>query len=343
MTKSALARLLQVLLDDYGMLKSQLARRLGSQEAAGDILQEAYLRLQYRDRLVAALLPDNSGMNLNTMSGREVSEGAVIDLAETLPFFSDRRVIRLDDTGLFDRSAELLPDYMKTLPDYLYLIFTERDVDRRGRMYKAVNKAGRCVEFKEQSGRSLTSWVLKMFSGAGLRIRPSDMELFLSRTGTDMNRIKREADKLVCYCAGRSEITEADIHAVTCVQTESRIFDMVAAVTGHRLREAMELYKDLLSLKEPPLRILYLIGREYHRLLIVKEMLEEGCSDQQIAQKAGMPPFAVRKSRSLLSRYTRERLLAAVRTCTEAEEAVKTGTLAEGLAVELILSVLGGP
>lgn len=46
MTKSALAHLLQVLLEDYGVLKSQLARRLGSQDAAGDILQEAYLRLQ---------------------------------------------------------------------------------------------------------------------------------------------------------------------------------------------------------------------------------------------------------------------------------------------------------
>lgn len=46
MTKTGLAHLLQVLLGDYGVLKGQLARRLGSQDAAGDILQEAYLRLQ---------------------------------------------------------------------------------------------------------------------------------------------------------------------------------------------------------------------------------------------------------------------------------------------------------
>lgn len=46
MTKTGLARLLQVLMDDYGVLKGQLARRLGSPDVADDVLQEVYLRLQ---------------------------------------------------------------------------------------------------------------------------------------------------------------------------------------------------------------------------------------------------------------------------------------------------------
>lgn len=49
MTKTGLAQLLQVLIDDYNVLKGQLARRLGSQDAAGDALQDAYLRLQRMD------------------------------------------------------------------------------------------------------------------------------------------------------------------------------------------------------------------------------------------------------------------------------------------------------
>jgi len=46
MTKKGLAQLVQVLMDEYGLLKRQLARRLGSPDVADDILQEAYLRLQ---------------------------------------------------------------------------------------------------------------------------------------------------------------------------------------------------------------------------------------------------------------------------------------------------------
>jgi RNA polymerase sigma factor (sigma-70 family) len=49
MAKGGLARLLQVLLDDYAILKGQLARRLGSLDVADEVLQEAYLRLRRVD------------------------------------------------------------------------------------------------------------------------------------------------------------------------------------------------------------------------------------------------------------------------------------------------------
>ena len=59
---------------------------------------ETYLKLQWRDRLLGALIPDAASMNLNVFAGTATKEGAVIDQAETLPFFSDRRVIRLSVT-----------------------------------------------------------------------------------------------------------------------------------------------------------------------------------------------------------------------------------------------------
>ncbi len=49
MTKTGLALLLRVLMDDYNILKGQLSRRLGSPDVADDALQDAYLRLQRMD------------------------------------------------------------------------------------------------------------------------------------------------------------------------------------------------------------------------------------------------------------------------------------------------------
>src|ERR1700748_1146285 len=46
MTKQGVAQLLRVLLDEYDNLKRQLAHHLGSPDAADDVMQEAYLRLQ---------------------------------------------------------------------------------------------------------------------------------------------------------------------------------------------------------------------------------------------------------------------------------------------------------
>ena len=105
--------------------------------------EEKYLIRQYRDRLVQALVPDADTMNFARYTGKDVNIPEVIDLCETIPFFADRRVILLEDTGFFKNKCDELADYMKELPEYLVLLFTEEQVDKRSRMYKAVSAAGR--------------------------------------------------------------------------------------------------------------------------------------------------------------------------------------------------------
>lgn len=47
---------------------------------------------------------------------------------------------------------------MKALPDYLYLVFCESEVDKRSRMYKAVKACGSIGEFKQQDEKTLMRW-----------------------------------------------------------------------------------------------------------------------------------------------------------------------------------------
>lgn len=301
---------------------------------------ENYLKYLWRGKLVKALIPEDNSMNLSIFSGKDISEGAVIDQAETLPFFSDRRVIRLDNTELFDRAASQLPDYMKSLPEYLTMIFTEEKVDRRSRMFKAVQKYGLCAEFSVQSEAVLSKWILQMLTAAGLRIRKSDMDFLLLKTGTDMTHISLEVDKLIHYCMGSEEVTREAIELIVTDRIENRIFDMIAAITGSRTKEAMKLYADLCELREPPLRILFLIAKEYNRLHMVKELDREGLGPSQIASAAGMPPFAVKKSLGLIRGVSSGDLLSAVRFCTELEEDIKNGRMKDEYAVEMAIHTL---
>jgi RNA polymerase sigma factor (sigma-70 family) len=57
MTQSSQALLLKVLMNDYGILKGRLARRLGSADVADDVLQEAYLRVSRMPAMAAVLHP----------------------------------------------------------------------------------------------------------------------------------------------------------------------------------------------------------------------------------------------------------------------------------------------
>ena len=298
---------------------------------------EAYLKQQYKHNLEKALNPDGDTMNFNHYEGKSIDIRQLIDLCETLPFFADRRVILLEDTGFFKNKCEELADYMKELPEYLCMIFVESEVDKRSRMYKAVKACGCITEFKGQDEKTLMRWAAGLLGKAGKKITQRDMELLLTKTGTDMGNLRMELEKLICYTEGRDVVTGQDIEEICTTQTTNRIFDMVRAVTEKNQERALELYYDLLTLKEPPMRILFLLAKQYRQLLQVKQFGAAGLSQTEMASKLGVPTFAVRNIVSCARAYSISELEQAVRDFVDAEESVKTGRLEDKLSVELLI------
>ena len=142
--------------------------------------EENYLKQQYKEKLKKALVQEDDSMNFSMFEGKKTEPKAIIDLAETMPFFADRRVIFLEDTGFFKNQCGDLPEYMAELPEYICMVFIENDVDKRNRMYKAVKKYGRAVEFGVQDSNTIMRWVLGMMKREGKKITQKDMELFLN-------------------------------------------------------------------------------------------------------------------------------------------------------------------
>ena len=223
--------------------------------------EEAYLKQQYKHNLIKALNPDGDTMNFSHYEGKGTDVKQLIDLCETMPFFAERRVILLEDTGFFKNKCDELADYMKALPDYLCMVFAESEVDKRSRMYKAVKNCGRIAEFVRQDEKTLMRWAAGLLGKEGKKITQKDMELLLTKTGVDMGNLRMELEKLITYTGERDVVTGADIEAVCTTQTQNKIFDMVRAVTEKNQKRALDLYYDLLTLKEPPMRILFLLIR----------------------------------------------------------------------------------
>lgn len=93
---------------------------------------------------------------------------------------------------------------------------------------------------------------------------------FITKTGNDMENIDRELEKLICYCMDRDTIEEEQVEAICVEQTENKIFEMINAISEKRQKQALDLYYDLLTLKEPPMRILFLILRQFQKLMLSK-------------------------------------------------------------------------
>lgn len=298
---------------------------------------EAYLKNQYKIKLKEALAGGDDDMNFSRYTGKGISESEIIDLAETMPFLAERRVILIEGSGFFKNKADKLADYIPSMPEYAHLLFVEDEVDKRSRMYKAVKKAGRVIEFVAQDSATLGRWVLGRLNEAKKKITRADLELFFSMVGNDMSNIENELEKLICYTAEKDSVSSHDIMEIVTPQISNHIFDMIRAVTEKRQRDALLLYHDLLALKEPPLRILALLSREFNMLLQVKSMGERGYQVGEIAEKTGLRDFAVRKYQPVASRYRLVTLNKALDDCVSAECDVKTGRITDMMSVELLL------
>lgn len=303
--------------------------------------EERYLRRQYRQKLQAALCSDGDTMNVHFYSGKDIPVGEIIDLAETLPFLAERRVIFISDSGLFKSGGEKLAEYLSSPCESTYFVFTESEVDKRSKLFKTVQSKGYAADFTVQDENTLKRWIAGTLGRDGKKITENTVQLIISKTGTDMDNIQMELEKLVCYCMDRDVVTDADVEAVCTTRISNHIFDMINAIADRNQKAALELYYDLLALKEPPMRILFLIARQCNMLLQAKEMKLKGHDNRTIGSKLGVPPFIAQKILNQASKFKTSTLRRAVQQCVEAESAVKTGRMNDIMSVEiLIMSVL---
>lgn len=300
--------------------------------------EEAYLRKQYRDNLRKALVADDDTMNCSVYAGKDIDINEIIDMTGTMPFFAPRRVIMIENSGWMKSGNDRMAEFLKNIPDTTYIIFEESEIDKRNKLFKAVTANGYAANCEVQDEATLKKWIMGLLKKENKLITPDALNLLLDRTGTDMEGIKKELEKLICYKYYDDGITAEDVEELCTVRIQNKIFDMVEAVAGKQQKQALDLYYDLLALKEAPMKILALISRQFNMLLQVKEMKMKGYQEQTIATQTGLNAYFLKKKYiPQASKFKLEQLQQALTACVEAEEAVKTGNMTDILSVELII------
>lgn len=295
--------------------------------------EEDYLKRLYRDSLKNSIVAEDE-MNYSYYEGSGVDLLQIRELADTLPFFQDYRLIVLENSGLF-KSANDLTDYLPNMPDTTILLFVEKEIDKRNRLYKYVSKQGLAVEMKSMSERDMKLWVTGELRGAGKQMRENTIAYLLSLIDNSMIHVQNELDKLIAYVGEREEITREDVDAIASVQITGQIFQMMDAVASGKKEQTMQLYHDLLELRESPMSILYLLSRHFNILLQLKDV--QGMSKGEVAKAVGVPVFAVGRYQSQSGHFSREKLRAMLEQCVETEYLFKRGRLGDQMGVELLL------
>lgn len=299
--------------------------------------EEDYLKESYRDRLIKALFPEDDTMNLNRFAD-DVKENQIMDAADAVPFFAEKRLIVAENTGFFSKATDGLSDYLKSVPETTVILFVEKNVDKRNACYKAVSSAGLAVEFNLPSQSELETWLLGKLKKEGKSITRAGLTEFIDRCGFSMESMDKELEKLICYCLDKEGIDERDVDAVCIPQVTANIWKMVDAVAEKNPKAAYRGYQKLLLSKEDPLNILNLIERHFRLMLGAAELNARGYGSKQISSELGIQEFAVGNYLRQSKAFSRKIIMEMLDKMADVEMKAKTGKLRDFSAVEIIIA-----
>jgi len=295
---------------------------------------EEYLKRYYRENLKYCILEDSDDMNFSKFENKGIDLNEVQSIADTLPFFSEHRLIIIQDSGLF-KSSNDFADYLEHMPDSTIIVFVEKEIDKRNKLYKYINKNGIAAEIKVKDSEEVLNWAAKRLKESGKVFTRKTMEYFLHRVDNNLYNLSNEIEKIAAYTAGREEITIADIDAVCPAYLQNHIFQMVDAVGAGDTDKALKLYNELIELKEAPSYILYMLIRHFNILLQIGSM--GNAPKNQVASKIGISPYFVGNYQRQSSRFSGKQLKQALDNSLETEQKFKTGVLDDQIGVELLL------
>ncbi len=305
--------------------------------------KEHYLLKDNRERLLKALgVTDRKDMNFTLLSEKEFNVPTLISDSDTLPFFADRRVILVEESGYFKgnkKEKDRLVKYIPDIPETTVIVFVESEVDKRDKLYKAVTKNGTAEEFVIGDQNEMLRWIGGRLSADGIQMRRDAWNEFYLRCGSSMDLMDAEYQKLSAYCWEKKQIEKSDVEAICANASETKIFALSDAISERNAARVFDVYHDMLRQNEKAPGILALIQRQLMQLYDLKLMDKDGVSFADKKKNLGISyDFIIRKLETYQKRFKEDELRRLLRKAADYEEDFKSGRIEDSIAVELLLN-----
>ncbi len=316
--------------------------------------EENYKKRLYRDSL-RKLITAGNDMNYSYFEGNSINFMDVYDSVVTLPFFAEKRLVVVENSGKFKGKAKdeensepedakengaesLLLKILSDLPASTCLAFFEESAAKNKKLFKQIKEKGVVVECSGDTDGDVITWLSKGFAQAGKKVSRSVLQLLVDRVGTDYDKLRREYEKLLGYVGDSPEIRAEDVLAISSVDVESKIFEMLGAMGRKDVRKVLDKYNDLLVNREHPLYILAMLRIQFRTLLETAELRNKGYTTEEVARILKKRDFVIRNAEGYLRGWFKMKDVRDIlEEISEVDKRIKTGDLNEQTGVEMLL------
>lgn len=296
------------------------------------------------DREINKILETNSieKINISNYNLEESNFKDIVDDAQTISMFGDKKVILVDNSYIFtgktiknDSNSEIFLDYFKNINPDTILIFSviHEKLDDRKKIVKEIKKIATVKEFNKSG--NITSLVNEMFEG--YQINFSDINLLIDRVGNNLEIISQEVNKIKSYKDKEKIITKDDIINLTSKNIDIDIFAFIDTLINKDKEKSIETYYEMLKNGEEPIKILVILANQFRIMYQAKELYKQGYSGNDIASSIGIHPYRIKLALEKVRNYDSEILLNYLSELADLDYDIKLGNLDASLGLELFI------
>ncbi|HEY5976040.1 MAG TPA: DNA polymerase III subunit delta [Geobacteraceae bacterium] len=326
------------------------AEELDRSIAAGEIAPVYYLYGAEQllvERVVRRLLertvdPAFRDFNFSLFYGNECRGDEIVEVAQTLPMFAERRAILVKRASDLSAAAmELLAEYLRNPSPSTCLVLQGEKVDQRRKFFTELKKCGVLLEFKRLYENQLGPFIREELAGHGIRIEAAAVEQLVYYVGNNLRELSGQLDKLVTYAAGRQSIGVADVKEVVSDTKVDSVFELANALGRRDLTGALRCLQTGLREGDAPFMLVGALARHFRQLWQIGELQEKRMAQDEISKKLGISPYFLKGMAGQARNFKRKELGRIFQQLHQTDLSLKSGGRPQAVLEQLLFHICG--
>nr|WP_281350063.1 DNA polymerase III subunit delta [Alkalibaculum sporogenes] len=297
--------------------------------------------------------PQYEQLNVTSFDGKTVTVDEIINACETLPFIESKRLVVVNNISVLhgtnsisSKDIDALCNYIGNLPPSSCLVFINKDIDKKRKLYKAILKYGEVVEYNKLSKIDLSRWITKRTHLRKKKIENNALNFFIESSDylnrdskMNLSDIENDIEKILAFSKDKAVIELNDIESSIQENTDTNIFKMLELLGKGSISQSLSLLDILIKNGEPPVKILFMIVRQIRLIYHSKLLMDAGYSTNDISKIMGERPFVVTKALNQVKLFSYEKLNAIYEYAAKIDIKMKSTQLDHKLALEMLLVI----
>lgn len=293
------------------------------------------------DRAIDQSLKD---FNFNVFYGNESKGVDILDAAQTLPMFADRRAVLVKRAeGLNAQACEVLLPYIMNPSAGTCLIFSGTKIDQRKKFFVELKKNAIMVEFKRIYDNKLSSFIQSEATTLEKPIESAAADLLSFLIGNNLQELSSQIEKLAVYAGTRPRITVDDVRTVASSSKSFTVFELSKYLCIRDLQNALKSLDTLFRNGEETPMMIGALARHFRQLWRIRELIDNKTAKMDIAKEVGINPYFLDEMITQAKNFGRTQLRTIFDELYRCDVASKTGggqsyTLMHGLVMGICCS-----